>query len=89
MKGHIRKYVSESPLGLYLKITEKSYQYKYDLGQTQCRVVVILVGARFECNRVQRERVRDEEDVVSVVTAACSEDSEQEIVASVFIYCIL
>ena len=47
MKGHIYKYVPESPLGLYLKIAEKSYQYKYDLGQIFSVTVVIIVVAIF------------------------------------------
>ena len=39
--------------------------------------------------RVYREIERVREVVASIVTAACGEDSEQEVVASVFIHCIL
>ena len=51
-------------------------------------VLAILVGASVKRAAVYREREREREVVASIVTAACGEISEYEVVASTLHCCI-
>ena len=50
-------------------------------------VYSILVGASVKRATVYKVREKKREVVASVVTTACGEDIEREVVASVFIFC--